>query len=350
MRRHLSGWLGLLLLIAGCRHPIRTDSVLHIAEPVAANVTADLQPLGNRGPLMTMVVDGQADCGTPRVAIVDIDGLLLNVNMTGPYSACENPVAMLREKLDAVRRDPQVCAVVLRINSPGGGVAATDIMWQELQSFRARCHLPMVACLMDVSTGGGYYLATAADAICAYPGTVAGGIGVILNCYNLQDTMQQYNVVGTPIKAGENIDMGSVIAPMKPETREWLQQMANDYHRRFQDVVRKRRPRVAASDETNFDGRVFTAGQALERGLIDQIGSLEDAVRTAREMARQDSACVIMYHRQTDPARTPYAVTANSPSLNNLIPLSLPGIERSRLPTFLYLWQLDPTLERAKTP
>ena len=101
-----------------------------------------------------------------------------------------------------------------------------------------------------------------------------------------------------------------------------------------------------AADSTIFDGRVFTAQQALERRLIDRIGYLNDALDAARQLACQPCAQAVMFHRASDLARTPYAITPNTPIQSTLFPVSIPGFERSRLPTFLYLWQPDPTLER----
>ena len=107
--------------------------------------------------------------------MVDVDGLLLDDDAAGLGSAGENAVSVFRERLDAIQCNPRVRSVVLRIHSPGGSVTATDIMWRDLQAFRRKTGLPVVACLMDVATGGGYYLATAADAIVAHPTSVVGG-------------------------------------------------------------------------------------------------------------------------------------------------------------------------------
>ncbi len=146
-----------------------------------------------------------------RVAIIDVDGLLLNTDMTGPGAMGENPVSLFRERLDRVACDRRVVAVVVRINSPGGGVTASDMMWHDLMAFKAQTQLPVVASVLDLGAGGGYYLSTAADQIVAHPTSVIGGIGVILNLYNLRDTMAQFNVIGVPIKAGKKIDLGSPI-------------------------------------------------------------------------------------------------------------------------------------------
>ena len=321
-----------------------TDSQVSISGPVSATVTGDLQPRRNLGPLVEMPVAGGKS--GRKVALLDVDGLLVNTNLIGPYSAGENPVDLFREKLDAVAADPQIAAVVLRINTPGGGVTATDLMWHELQTFKARTGLPVIAYLMDLATGGGYYLATAADVIYAHPTTITGGIGAILNLYNLQDTMAQFNVIGQSVKSGEHIDMGTSVRALTPEARAWLQRIVNEFHGRFEKVVVDSRPGVAADERTNFDGRVFTAAQARSRGLIDQIGYLEDAIESAASRAGQPAVRVVMFHRANDPARTPFAITANTSPQSKWLPLSIPGLERSRLPTFLYLWQLEPTLER----
>src|SRR5207248_1641760 len=144
-----------------------------------------------------------------RVAIIDVDGLILNTPFAGPMSLGENPVALFREKLDAAGCDPCVRAVVLRLHSHGGGVAACIAMRHDLERFKACTAKPVVACLMDTATGGAYYLASAADQIVAGEATITGGIGVILNLFNLRDLMGQFNVIPQSVKAGQLTDIGS---------------------------------------------------------------------------------------------------------------------------------------------
>ncbi len=326
-----------LLFLLGCTQPLqlRTDSHVTFTQP----------PILAATPLREMWLRGDPECGV-KVAVIDVDGLLLNTDMVGLYSQGENPVGLFREKLDRIAADPCVHAVVLRINSYGGGVTASDMMLHDLMTFRAKSQLPVVACLMDVATGGAYYLATGADQIVAHPTTVTGGMGVILNLYNLQDTMAQFNVRGTPIKAGQNTDLGSPLRPLDDGAKKILQDMANEFQTRFREMVQQTRPEHDPGRSEDFDGRIFTAQQSLERGLIDRIGYLDEAIGMAREMAGVPDARIVFYHRTSDPARNQYSITPNIPVQPTIFPVSIPGIERTKLPTFLYLWQPEPTMER----
>jgi protease-4 len=241
--------------------------------------------------------------------------------------------------------DTCVRAVVLRINSPGGGVAAAELMRRDLVRFKERTGLPITACLMDVAAGGAYYLATACDHIIATPGTVTGGVGVILNLYNLRDLMGQYNVIPQEVKAGALTDLGTPSRALSPEGRAILQSMADEFQSRIVQEVRCRRPLLNPLDSSALDGRVFTATQAQSHGLVDDIGDLDEAICWARHAASVPRAPAILYRRKNDPAHTIYALTPNVPVQAGLFP-SLPGLDRSRMPTFLSVWQPELALER----
>lgn len=336
----------------GCAQPLRVDARAQVEGngDINGNINGDIKAQLSPTPRLQPVVasglpHGPQDPRAPTVAIVDVDGLLLNTDATGFGSWGENPVSVFRERLDAIQCDPRICAVIIRINTPGGSVTATDIMWRDLIAFKKRTCLPVIACLMDVAAGGGYYLATAADSIVAHPTTVTGGIGCILNVYNLQDMMAQFNILGTPIKAGTNIDLGSPIKELSADKRKLLQDMADEFHSRFRNIVLRGRPNVDGKLDSTFDGRVFTARQAQELHLIDQIGYLDNAVAAARSMAGVNCVNVVFYHRRDDPALSQYSITPNTPLQKGLIPINVPGLDRSKLPCFLYLWQMEPSSE-----
>jgi protease IV len=333
-----------VLLAAGCTLPIQTQSALHFDDPLSVR----FQPNDNEPRVVPMPLDGgDGKCASgPKVAVIDVDGLLLNTNLVGPYSTGDNPIDLFREKLDAAR-SPDVVAVVLRINSPGGSVTASEVMWHELMRFKAATGKPMVGCLMDFGCGGGYYLATACDTIVAHPTTVTGGIGVILNLYNFQGTLNLAKVENLSVKAKDSpkIDLDYRIGVLNEDDKDMLIGMADDLHAQFKKVVKARRPRVK-DEASTFDGRVFLAKQAQERGLIDMVGHLPDALDTARAMAGCPAVPAVILHRKNDAARTAYATTPNMPLQASLLGVSVPAGDRNRLPTFLYLWQPDPSLER----
>lgn len=334
-------FLATLPFAAGCLSPLQTQSALRVDSPVEV----ELRLNHNERPVVAMPLDGPCDKG-PQIAVIDVDGLLLNTNLTGPYSTGDNPIDLFREKLDAARR-PSVAAVVLRINSPGGSVTASEIMWNELMRFKEATRKPVVGCLMDFGCGGAYYLATACDLIVAHPTTVTGGIGVILNLFNFQGTLNLAKVENLSVKAKDSpkIDLDYRIGVLNEDDKERLIGMADELHTQFKKVVRARRPKAKDVPAT-FDGRVFLAREAVERGLIDQVGHLPDALHAARQMAGRPAAGAVILHRRDDVARTPYATTPNVPLQASLLGVSVPAGDRNRLPTFLYLWQPDPSLER----
>jgi protease-4 len=344
MSRHVI-WLLLLLPAAllagaGCRGPCAPPFRVN----TNVNAVVQMPPVPDGGHLLEMpVIPGG---GERKIALVDVDGILLNMDMTGFFSLGENPVSLFREKLDRIERDPCVCAVVVRINSYGGGVTASDIMWRDLIAFKTRTGLPVVAVLMDVATGGSYYLATAADQIVAHPTSITGGMGVILNRYSVRDQMAQINIFPEPIRGAPNVDLGTPVSMPTEEQLAILQQMADEFQGRFREVVRQGRPNLRAAPE-DFDGRIFTASQALQRGLIDGVGYVDDAADFARRLGNCPSARVVVLHRVNDQARTPYAITPNAPLQGALFPMNVPGLDRTQMPTFLYIWQPDPLVSKA---
>ncbi|QDV69780.1 Putative signal peptide peptidase SppA [Rosistilla carotiformis] len=333
-----------LACTVGCgKHAIKTDSLIRLV-PARVHVSADpiaMQPqvLRDRSPLKTMPVQS----GTNRkIALIDVDGLLVNQNQAGIGSMGDNPLDIFREKLDQVEREGDISAVIIRINSYGGGVTASDIMRRELESFRERTGMPIVAVLMDIATGGGYLLATAADQIVAHPTSIVGGFGVILNLYNLEDAMAQFNVSGQTIRAGKFVDIGSPERFLEEDEEELLTEIAEQYNERFREVVLQSRQRIHR-DADIFDGRIFTGKKAVELGVVDQVGYIDDAIAAARAYTGDPNSCVVMLHREQDKARTPYAMTPNEPTQLMALP-QIPGLMRARLPTFMYIWQPDPGL------
>lgn len=348
----LAGLIGL----PGCGHVLPVNATFR--GDASANVVADATVKGafelkvptsvDPGEMTATVVrPGKSPAPCARIALIDVDGLLVNQNFGNVYAVGDNPLSAFRDKLEAAARDPQVAAVLLRINSPGGSVTTCDIMAEELRQFRSETRKPVVACLMDLATAGAYFIAAESDRIVAHPTALTSGLGVVFNHYNLQDAMAQLNLVADPVKAGTKIDMGTVTAPLDDETRAMLQKMADAYRDHLQRRVKERRTAMTAQDHQLVqDGRVVIASQALALHLVDRLGYLHDAITEAERQAGIAGAEVVLFHRSGYPAHSLYAITPTPAPLSDAIPFSYPGLDRSKLPTFLYLWQPDPTLPR----
>jgi protease IV len=345
-----------LCSLAGCGHVIPIAGTFR--GEGSANVTADATVRGAFEVKMPSAVDpgnmtgtvvraGRAGADCSRIALIDVDGLILNQNFGSLVSVGDNPLSALRDKLEAAAHDSKVAAVVLRINSPGGSVTTCDIMAEEVRRFRAETHKPVVACLMDLATSGAYFVAVESDRIVAHPTTITAGLGAVFNHYNLEDAMAQLNLVADPIKAGAKIDMGTVTKRLDDDSRKLLQQMADAYRDHLQRRVKERRTAMTVGDHKVVqDGRVVLASTAQVLHLVDRIGYLHDAIAEAENLGGVTGAEVVLFHRTGYPAHSLYAITPTPAPLNDAIPFSYPGLDRSKLPTFLYLWQPDPTLPR----
>jgi protease-4 len=334
--------ISLMLLGSGCERFITKTQTSF------SNILAPVNP--NAGPMRPIEV--QAGVSFDRVAIVDVDGLILDTPFVGPMSVGENPVAAFREKLQAIEQDSCVKAVVVRINSPGGGVAACQTMRRDLEKFKERTHLPIVACLMDLGTGGAYYISSEADVIFAGPATVTGGIGVIINLFNLRDLMAQFNIIPQIVKSGQYVDIGTSARSLDPAEKAILQAISDEFHKQLKTDISNSRQRLDMEGGATFDGRIFTGRQAMERGLVDQIGDLDDAIQLAGHLScplvgvNGVRPQVVIYRRLNDPANSIYAITANIPLQGAGLLPNLPGLDRCKLPTFLSVWEPELTTEK----
>ena len=235
--------------------------------------------------------------------------------------------------------DKAIKGIIVRINSPGGTVTASDIIYHELQEFKKRTGVKVIAALMDTAASGGYYVAVAADKIIAHPTTITGSIGVIVLKFNVQDLLSKIGVEEETIKSGDKKDLMSPFRSATPEEREILQTIINDLHQRFVDVIVEGRPSLTRGETARVaDGRIFTADQALEAKLIDSIGYLDDVIDVMKDDLGVRDASVIVYYRPGSYKGTIYSsTTAFQPSFNLF---SINGKGLSILPDvrFMYLW------------
>ena len=277
-----------------------------------------------------------------KITLIDVDGVLRNEReerLLAP--AGENPVSLFKEKLDKAAADKRVKAVVVRINSPGGTVTASDLMYTELRRFRERSSKPVIASLLDVGASGGYYLACAADKIYAHPTTVTGSIGVVMIAPEVSGTMQKLGIRTNVFKSGALKDAGSPFREMNERDREVFQDIIEQMYARFLNVVAESRSGI---DKDRLgalaDGRVYLAPEAKEHGLVDELGTLHDAIAAAKQAAGIDDekVLVVQYARPLGHRANVYAHVPGSPTQVNLVNLQLPKWLNSPSPQFLYLW------------
>jgi len=275
-----------------------------------------------------------------KIAVVDVDGVIVNSERNGLFTEGENPVSLLTEKLNRAAEDRLVKAVVLRINSPGGGVTASHLMYEEIQAFRRRTGRPVVAVMLDLATSGGYYVACACDKIVAHPTTVTGSIGVIMMTLNVSKALEKLYIKPNIFKSGPRKDAGSPFRDMTEEDRAIFQGLIDGYYQRFLGVVGANRTKLTAERIRKLaDGRVYSADEALEHGLVDRVGTIRSAIAIAKQRCGAEKVRVVIYHRPLGWAPTAYAQTSvGRPSTVNMININLPDWLEPSTPRFMYLW------------
>jgi protease IV len=313
---------------------------LALLSPVALTACFQiLLPLGGLSPLRESVVDGKRG---PKIVMIQIDGAIRDEDESGTFGigTREGTVARVRAELDLARQDDEVKALLLRINTPGGTVTASDIVYREITRFKQDRKVPVVAQLMGLATSGGYYVAMSADTIYAHPTTLTGSIGVIFVSVNIAGLMEKLGVEDQTIVSGPRKDTGSALRRMRPEERQQLQGVIDQLSARFQDVVAQGRPGLSRERIHELaDGRVYTAEEAKQAGLVDAIGYLEDGIAETKRRAGLSEARVVTYHRGRESRENIYSEVGTPLRIE----LSGPDIAASLLPpvrgpAFLYQW------------
>jgi protease IV len=220
---------------------------------------------------LTALTDGKMFAALSRGGRVGV------VEVTGTIEDSRHVVDALKRFADA----DGIKAVVVRVESPGGGVAPSQEIYQAIRKLRER--KPVVASLGGVAASGGYYVAAACDTIVANPGTITGSIGVIAQLPVIQGLLEKLGVQAQVLKAGEHKDMGSPVRPLTDEERALFQQMIDSVHTQFIAAIVEGRKMEEPKVRALADGRVFSGEQAQQVGLVDALGGLEDAIKLAGE-------------------------------------------------------------------
>lgn len=300
-------------------------------------VSIDLSPRVR--PLEEETVEGSGDA---KILLMDLSGFLSDeststlLNLTAPPARVPLLVRV-REELKKAAADEKVKALVIRVNTPGGTVTASDVIYRELELFRREKPIPIIAVMMDVAASGGYYVSLAADTIVAHPTTVTGSIGVIMLSLNAEGLLQKIGVTTSAFKSGERKDMGSPFRAPTEEERKIFQSLIDGLYGQFLSRLVESRKLPLDTARTIADGRVYTAQQALGLKLIDQIGYMDDVLKLARQKIGVDEARVVVYHRPADYRATYYARAESSSGGLDVTATQLASLIGGG-PRFLYLW------------
>lgn len=315
-------FLGLLLLtVTGC-------------------ITSSLFP--KTSPLEEVVLSGE---GEGKILLVEISGVLTSAKPSGVldrfFTRLSLP-ARFKEELAKAADDEAVKAIVLRINTPGGTVTASDILYHEIQELKKTRKIPVIASIMDLGTSGGYYVAMATDQIVAHPSSVTGSLGVIMLTLNASGLMEKIGVRADAVTSGPHKDMGSPFRTMTEQDRAIFQGVIDNFYDRFLRVIERGRPNLKPETIRQLaDGRIYSAPQAKDHGLVDVIGYLDDALEFAKKEAGMKEAKIVMYQRAGGYHPNIYAQAPGVPERTDwafpkLDPVSL--LLAGGTPAFMYLW------------
>jgi protease-4 len=287
------------------------------------------------GPLQEAQVGGK---GSAKVLLIEVSGVISSHDREGFFPA-PNLIASVKEQLTRAAQDDSVKAVVLRINTPGGTVTASDIIHHEVKLFKTSRKVPVVASIMDVGASGGYYIAAAADAVLAHPSSVTGSIGVIMLTVNARGLLEKVGIEATAVTSGPRKDMGSPFRTMTAEERAIFQGLIDSFYQRFLTVVQDGRPQLQMDQIKKLaDGRIYTGDQAKAAGLVDEIGYLEDAIELAKKKAGLTEARVVTYKRPGEYSNNVYSKLIAPNPFTSLADFDLMSLVRGGTPQFMYLW------------
>jgi len=262
-----------------------------------------------------------------KIAMITIDGVIYDEQADSVY-----------RQLQAAKKDRRVKAVIVRVNSPGGTISASDQIYDQIRKFRDKTNKPVVAFMQGVAASGGYYTSVACEKIIAEPTIVTGSIGVISSYLVVQELLEEkLGILPVIIKSGEKKDWPSSFRPPEQKEIEYMEnKLIKPALKRFVDIVAEgRKASLSLPEVTRLaDGSIFGAQEALDEKLIDQIGYLDDAINLVKSLAGIDEAQVIRYNR-------PFSFSdLLSYRAQNTLKLDRNTLHNLGTPEIMYLWRV----------
>jgi protease-4 len=288
-------------------------------------------------PLKEFVLEGEAK---EKILIIPIKGVISDSSKKGMLQNEPGMVQDVVSQLAIAEKDPEIKAVILTIDSPGGSVTASDILYHELMRYKEKSGAKVMAVLMNVAASGGYYVALPADYIMAHPTSVTGSIGVIFLRPKVYGLMEKIGVDVAVNTSGQNKDMGSPFREATDEETDIFQSLTDSLGTRFSDLVLKHRQIDSDKFSEITSARIFLAQEAKDLGLVDEVGYVSDALVKTKSLAGlPQNSKVVVYRRNEYPNDNFYNTQSQfSGSSMPLVSLGLPDLEIFSQPGFYYLW------------
>ncbi len=273
-----------------------------------------------------------------KVLLVDVEGLITSLAVPGTLSREGDILSQVYLRLEKASADPMIRGVILRLDTPGGEVTASDVVYHELVKFKEKTGRPIVGLMMTTAASGGYYIAQACDYLVAHPSTITGSIGVISLFPDAAALLDSIGLRMNVIKSGKMKDSGGPFRGMTEEEKTVFQGIIDDLYQGFLGVILKGRPKSFSREELEkiADGRVYTAQQALRLKLIDEIGYFDNALGKVKTMASLKQARVVAYTYYPNRKTNLYASSlAPGPLLESkILDKYFPSLKTG----FYYLW------------
>lgn len=269
--------------------------------------------------------------GKVKAARIAVHGVIMRTAQSGVFSTPVNMVDSILAQIRNAQADEKVKAIILDVDSPGGGVTASDEIYKVLQNFRESEENRIVVVFMrDLAASGGYYVSMAGNWLIAQPTTVLGSIGVIMQSINVKGLSEKIGITDVTIKSGANKDLLNPFSEVDPAQRALMQEMIDAMYEHFLGIVADNRPIPPDQLRPLADGRIFVADQAQKLDLIDQIGYWDDVMTKTAELLGEETIKVVRYEQPVDFMR--WIMGIRTP----LQPVNWLAQYNSR---FLYLWQ-----------
>ena len=296
-------------------------------------------------PLKEFTLEGR---GSDKILLIPIYGIITDTPKERFLAQSQSMVEKVVSQLNKAEKDDHIKAVLFEINSPGGTITASDLLYHEISSFKERTGKKIAVSMMDIATSGAYYVSLPADMITAHPTTVTGSVGVLFLQPKITGLMEKIGLSVDVKKFGKNKDMGTPFRDSSEEEQRFMQKSVDDMGERFIRLVQKhRKPNQQALAEIST-ARVFLADEALKLGLVDKVCYLSDAIRESKQLAGLAADARVVVYRRTEFPEDNYYNTSSAASEGlNILAVNIELPEIFVLKTgFYYLWPGAISVER----